>query len=135
MQALPLQLKKGLGELNAAGPTSLQGAILLARGPNPAEPATSGWNLNVGLTQVGVDCGVRLENIYGNVGISGWADGTRFQMRGELAPDSLTCRDHQCTQVLGPFWIDDQQAMFGSGVTQLDNQRLPPGQAKAPLRP
>ena len=135
MQALPLQLKKGLGELNATGPMSLQGAILLARGPNPSEPVTSRWNLNVGLTQVGVDCGVRLENIYGNVGISGWADGTRFQMRGELALDSLTCRDHQFTQVLGPFWIDDQQAMFGSGVTQLDNQRLPPGQAKAPLRP
>ena len=68
----------------------------------------------MGLNQVGVDCGVRLENIYGNVGISGWSDGTRFQMRGELALDSLTCRDHQFTQVLGPFWIDDQEAMFGS---------------------
>ena len=129
MQALPPQLKKGLGELNATGPMSLQGSIVLARGANPAEPMTSQWNLNVGLNQVGVDCGVRLENIYGNVGISGWSDGTRFQMRGELALDSLTCRDHQFTQVLGPFWIDDQEAMFGSWVARRDNQLLPRGPA------
>ena len=96
---------------------------------------TSQWNLNVGLNQVGVDCGVRLENIYGNVGIAGWSDGTRFQMRGELALDSLTCRDHQFTQVLGPFWIDDQEAMFGSWVAQRDNQLLPRGQPPAALRP
>ena len=135
MQALPPQLKKGLGELNATGPMSLQGSIVLARGANPAEPMTSQWNLNVGLNQVGVDCGVRLENIYGNVGIAGWSDGTRFQMRGELALDSLTCRDHQFTQVLGPFWIDDQEAMFGSWVARRDNQLLPRGQPQAPCGP
>ncbi|MGO9110984.1 MAG: AsmA-like C-terminal region-containing protein [Thermoguttaceae bacterium] len=135
MQALPPQLKKGLGELNATGPMSLQGSILLARGANPAEPMTSRWNLSVGLNQVGVDCGVRLENIYGNVGIAGWTDGTRFQMRGELALDSLTCRDHQFTQVLGPFWIDDQEAMFGSWVARRDNRFLPRGQPPVPLRP
>ena len=116
MQALPQQLKNRLGELNATGPMSLQGNILLARGGNANEPMTSHWDLNVGLNQVGIDCGVRLENIYGKVGISGWTDGTRFQMRGELDLDSLTCRDHQFTHVLGPFWIDDQQAMFGSLV-------------------
>ena len=108
---------------------SLQGSIVLARGANPAEPMTSQWNLNVGLNQVGVDCGVRLENIYGNVGLAGWSDGTRFQMRGELALDSLTCRDHQFTQVLGPFWIDDQEAMFGSWVARRDNQPLAAGPA------
>ena len=133
MQALPPQLKKGLGELNATGPMSLQGSIVLARGANPAEPMTSQWNLNVGLNQVGVDCGVRLENIYGNVGLAGWSDGTRFQMRGELALDSLTCRDHQFTQVLGPFWIDDQEAMFGSWVARRDNQTLAAGPAAGRL--
>ncbi len=135
MQALPPQLKKGLGELNATGPMSLQGGIVLTRGGNPAEPMTSQWGLNVGLNQVGVDCGARLENIYGNVGISGSSDGTRFQMRGELALDSLTCRDHQFTQVLGPFWIDEQVAMFGSWVAWRDNQGLPRGRPPAALRP
>ena len=135
MQALPPQLKKRLGELNATGPLSLQGSIVHTRSANPAEPMTSLWNLSVGLSQVGVDCGVRLENMYGTVGLSGWSDGTRFQMRGELALDSLTWQDHQFTQVLGPFRIDDQEAMFGSWVARHDNQSLPQGQPKAALRP
>ena len=122
MQALPPQLKRGLGELNVTGPMSLQGDILLAQGANPAEPMTAKWNLSVGLNQVGVDCGLRLENIYGSVGLAGWSDGARFEIRGELALDSLTCRDHQFTQVLGPFWIDEQQALFGSWVGRRDNQ-------------
>jgi hypothetical protein len=135
MQALPPQLKKGLGELNATGPMSLQGSMLMARGANPAEPMISQWNLSVGLNQVGADCGGRLENMYGSVGVAGWSDGTRFQMRGELGLDSLTCHDRQFTQVLGPFWVDEQQAMFGKGVAQRDNQSLPPGQPKAQERP
>jgi hypothetical protein len=135
MQALPLQLKKGLGELNVTGPISMHGNMLLARGggapgtPGPAEPIASQWNLSLGLNRVGVDCGVRLENAFGAVDIAGWSDGTRFRMSGELGLDSLTCRDHQFTQVLGPFWIDDQQAMFGSGVAELENHALPPGKA------
>ncbi len=134
MQVLPAQLKKGLGELNATGPMSLQGNIVLTRGANPAEPMISQWKLNVGLNQVGVDCGVRLENIYGNVvGLEGWSDGARFQMHGDLAIESLTWRDHQFTQVLGPFWIDDQVATFGSWAAWRNNQVLPRGQPKQPL--
>ena len=135
LQALPPQVKKDLGELNATGPMSLQGWILLARGAGPAEPTTSQWYLDVGLNQVGVDCGTRLENIYGKVRLGGSSDGTHFQMRGELALDSLTCRDHQFTQVLGPFWVDDQVAIFGRGVAQRDNQFLLRGQPPAEQRP
>jgi hypothetical protein len=136
MQALPLQLKKSLGELNATGPLSLhESSILLAHGSNPAEPMTSQWNLSVGLNQVGIDCGARLENIYGNIGLVGASDGTRFQMRGEVALESMTCRDRQFTDVLGPFWVDNQEAMFGSWVARRDNRLLPRGQPQAPLRP
>jgi len=135
MQALPLQLKKKLGELNATGPMSLHDSSLhISRGANPAEPVISRWDLKVGLNRVGVDCGTRLENIFGNVNLGGWSDGTRFQMRGELALDSLTCRDRQLTDVYGPFWIDDQKAMFGSHVARLANQSLPRGQRPEQLR-
>ena len=84
---------------------------------------------------MGLDCGVRLENLYGNVGVSGWSDGTRHQMRGELALESLTWRDLQLTQVLGPFWVDDDKAMFGSWVARQDNLTLPRGQSPAAPRP
>ena len=56
-------------------------------------------------------------------------------MRGELALDSLTCRDRQFTQVLGPFWIDDQVAMFGSWVAWHDNQTCRGARRPTPLRP
>ncbi len=135
MQALPPQLKKGLSELNATGPMSLRGNIVHGRSANPAEPAISRWDLTVGLNQVGVDCGVRLENLYGDIGIAGWSDGTRFQMRGELDLENMTCRDHQFRDIRGPFSIDDQEAMFGSLVAQRDNQTLPQGQPPATLRP
>ena len=138
VQALPPQIKKGLGDLNATGPMSLQGrqgSIVVARGANRDAPTIAQWtNLRVGLNQVGVDCGVRMENIYGNIDLSGWTDGTRFQMRGEVGFESLTYRDHQLTQVMGPFWIDEQQALFGSLVARRDNQALPPGQTPAAAR-
>jgi hypothetical protein len=136
MQVLPPQLKKSLSELNATGPISLQGDVVVARGADPAKPAVSQWTLRLGLNQVGLDCGVRLENLYGRVvDVNGWSDGTHYQMRGELDIESMTCRDLQLTQVMGPFWIDEQKAMFGSWVAWQENQALPPGQAQQRMRP
>jgi len=136
MQALPSQLKKGLGELNVTGPISLHdSSLLIARGANPAEAVTSQWGLKLGLNQVGLDCGARLENIFGKVNLGGWSDGVHFQVRGELALESLTCHDRQFTDVYGPFWIDDQKAMCGTHVARFENQYLPRGQRPWPLRP
>jgi hypothetical protein len=136
MQILPEQLKKNLGELNVTGPISLHdGSVVVARAGDPNKPTVARWDFPLGLDQVGVDCGVRLENLSGNVRINGWSDGTRFQMRGELAVESMTCRDLQLTQVMGPFWIDEQKALFGSWVAQQDNQSLPRGQPPVAPRP
>ncbi len=135
LQALPPQLKKSLGELNPSGPMSLRGSLLLARGGNLQDPVSSKWNLAVGLNQVNIDCGMRLENIYGNITLAGAFDGHTFQTRGELALDSLTYQDHQFTQILGPLWIDEREALFGSWVAQRENRQLTKGQPQTPLRP
>ena len=66
---------------------------------------------------MGVDCGVRLENIYGGVTLAGGCDGRNFYTRGELAIDSLSYKDRQFTRIMGPLWIDDQQVLLGSGRT------------------
>ncbi len=136
MQILPPQLKKNLGELNVTGPISLHdGSMVVDRAGDPKKPTVAKWSFPLDLNQVGVDCGVRLENIFGSVRINGWSDGTRFQMRGEMAIESMTYRDLQLTEVMGPFWIDEQKAMFGSWVAQQDNQSLPRGQPPAAPRP
>ena len=122
MQLLPPQLKKNLGELNFTGRISMHGNVIVARSGNPAEPTSLQWkDVSLGLNQAGLDCGARLENIYGTVRVNGWSEGTRFQMRGEMDIESMTCHDIFCTQVTGPFWIDEQKALFGSWVAAQDN--------------
>ena len=61
-----------------------------------------------GAQRAGIDCGVKLENIRGEVGLNGWFDGQAFRSRGELALDSVTHKDIQMVQVLGPFFHPQQ---------------------------
>ncbi len=136
MQAIPARLRKALGELNPSGLVSLRGRLDVARGGRPDEPLRSQWNVVLGLEQVSVDSGIRLDNIHGSLALAGGLDGQTFQSAGELALDSLGYKDCQFTQVLGPLWIDDQQLLLGSWVGQRQNQALAArGQPPRPLRP
>jgi hypothetical protein len=136
MQAIPARLRKALGELNPSGLVSLRGKLDVARGGSPDEPVRSQWDVVLGLEQVSVDSGIRLDNIHGSLALAGGLDGQSFHSGGELALDSLGCKDCQFTQVLGPLWIDDQQLLFGSWVGQRQNQGLVAGgQPPRPLRP
>jgi hypothetical protein len=136
MQAVPTRLRKVLADLNPSGPISLCGTFDMVRGGNPDEPVRSQWDTRLGLQQVGVDCGTRLDNIHGNVSLTGGFDGQNFYSRGEFALDSLSYKDQQFTQILGPFWIDDQQALLGSWVGRRENRiQAGNGQPETPLRP
>jgi len=120
IQALPGRLRKALVELNPRGPVNLHGTWDLERSGDPGDPLRSKWDLAIGFHQGSVDCGVKLENMHGGLKLVGRFDGRHFHSRGELAIDSLTYRDMQFTQVMGPVWIDDRQVLFGSWV---DRQR------------
>jgi hypothetical protein len=137
MQLLPAQLKRNFGELNVTGPISLHdGSFIVSRSGKPEEPTFVQWkDVALDLTRVGLDCGARLENLNGTIRVNGWSDGNRIRMRGELDIEDMTCHDLQFTQVMGPFWIDEQRALFGSWVASQDNQSLKPGQQPAPQRP
>jgi hypothetical protein len=125
MQALPPRMKKPLGELNLSGLIHLRGALELARGGRLDDPIRSQWNLAIGLQQVGIDSGIRLENIHGSLGFSGGFDGQNFSSLGELALDSLSYKDHQFTEVTGPLRIDDQQMLLGSWVDRRAAEAAP----------
>lgn len=135
MQALPARLKKNLGELSPAGPISLQGRFDLGRGGNPSEPVRSQWDLMLGLNQVALDCGLRVENVYGSMTLIGGFDGQSLHSHGELTLESLTCKDYQVTDMRGPYWIEDQYVFLGIGACQRENQFQPRGSAATqPLR-
>ena len=131
MQALPARIKKPLGELNLSGLIHLRGSLDLARGGGLDDPMRSQWDLAVGLQQVSIDSGIRLENIQGGLSLAGGFDGQALGCRGELALDSLSYKDHQFTDVLGPLWIDDQQVLLGSWV---DRRAAEPPRVGTPPR-
>ena len=117
-RALPEKLRRALAELQSTGPVNLRGAVDLQSDAAVGEPLRSRWNVAVGFHQGSLDCGVRLQNVSGSMTLVGGFDGQKFHSRGELAIDSLTYKDFQVTQLKGPIWIDDQQALFGSWVAK-----------------
>jgi hypothetical protein len=116
VQSLPSRLRKALLELNPTGPWNITGELELARGPQPGDPLTSQWDVDLGLCQGSLDCGVRLENLNGGVHLVGRFDGRRFQSLGELDLDSVKFNNLQLSQVRGPLWIDDKEVLFGYGA-------------------
>ena len=134
MQAVPGRLKKTLGELNVAGPINIRGTVDLTRGAGAEDPIRSQWDLILGLQQVSVDCGIRMDNIHGTLALVGGFDGQSFHSRGEMALDSLSYKDYQFTQVLGPLWIDDEQVLLGTWVDRRQRD-TPPRSGQAPRQP
>ena len=120
--ALPDRLKKAVAELNPTGAINLRGGFELEQGPDPSDPLQSRWNVLIGLQQSNLQCGgLLLENVCGNVALRGGFNGRQTSSRGELAFDSLTFKDCQLTRVMGPFWIDDDRALFGEWVDSREN--------------
>jgi hypothetical protein len=130
VQALPGRLKKALAEIKPSGTIDLHGDLVLESGARVGDPVRSHWDLTAVFRPtppVSIDCGVRLENLNGSVRLAGACDGRHFYSRGELAIDSLTCKDYQFTQVLGPLWIDDRQVLLGSWVDRRWDEAAPGG--------
>jgi len=124
--ALPGKLRRALTDLNPSGPVNVRGTLVCSRGGKPSDPMLSQWDVRVGFQRGSIDCGLRLDNLHGEIGLAGDFDGQNFRCRGELAVDSVNVRDIQFTQVQGPFWIDDAQVLLGTWV-----DRPKPGQSSA----
>ena len=124
LQALPGRAKKALLDLNPIGPWSISGALELARGPQAADPLTSQWNIDLGLCQGSLDCGVRLENVNGSVHLVGGFDGQRFRSLGELDLDCVRFNNLELTQIRGPLWIDDKEVLFGYGADRRRHEMI-----------
>ncbi len=112
--ALPDVLRKAVSELKPSAAMNLRGNLTLARGSAVDAPLTSEWDMAADMSQMNLEAGVKLENVYGTVQLAGAFDGQRFYSRGELSLDSLSYKNHQLTQVLGPIWIDNNRVLLGA---------------------
>jgi hypothetical protein len=124
VQALPGRPKKAILEINPIGPWNITGALELARGGQPGDPLVSQWNVDLSLCQGSLDCGMHLENVNGGMHLVGRFDGQRFQSLGELNLDCVKFGNLELTQLRGPFWIDDKEALFGYGADRRRHQMV-----------
>lgn len=113
VQALGGRLRRVITDLKPRGPFYLSGSLDLASS-KPGSGLMASWKeLRVETQGGGIDCGLPLDNIFGGVVLRGSFDDERFACTGELAVDSVTLKQWQLTECLGPFFIDDRQVLFG----------------------
>lgn len=111
--ALPEALRRAVGEIRPTGPINLNGTLEFAKS-GPEAPLESGWDVDLYLHQASLQAGPKLENIFGCVRFYGSSRGPRLTSFGELKLDSLTYKNFQFTQILGPLWFDNQHVYLGS---------------------
>lgn len=112
--ALPSRLRKGLMELNPAGPMYLRnGSLDLVSSGLPGDPIRAGWYMALGFHQCSIDCGIKLHNMHGGLTVAGQFDGEHYFSQGELDIDSLMYKDIQFTKVIGPLLIDNDNIWLG----------------------
>lgn len=113
LTALPGALKRAITQLRPSGPVNLRGGVVFSRPGEADSELQTQWDVVADLLQMNLDCGVRLDNVFGSVRLAGSSEGERFNSRGELALDSLTYKSFQFTEVMGPFFIDNSRVLFG----------------------
>jgi hypothetical protein len=111
--ALPAALRRAVGELRPTGPIYLKGRLDFAK-RDKAAPLQTGWDVDLFLHQASLQVGPRLDNIFGCVRLQGSSQGASYTSFGELQLDSLTYKNFQFTQVLGPLWLDNQAVFLGA---------------------
>jgi len=135
MQAVPSRLRQAIAALKPTGGVHLRGALAVEGGSGPSDPVRSNWDLEIVMHQGTLDCGAKLEDIYGSLTLVGGYDGARFHSRGELDFDSVSWLDMQFTRLMGPLWIDDGQVLLGSWVARRENELARQNPARQPVKP
>jgi hypothetical protein len=114
LTALPGSLKRAITQLNPSGPVNLRGNVAFSRPGHPEAELQTQWDVVADMSQMNLDCGVRLENMHGSIGLTGSSEGERFVSRGQLSLDSLTYKNFQFTEIMGPFYVDNARVLFGA---------------------
>ena len=111
--ALPEALRRAIVELKPGGPINLKGAFDFSKA-TPQGPLHVGWDVDLAMFQGSLQCGPRLENVFGRARLRGSTNGPRFSSHGELFLDSLTYKNFQFTNIRGPLWFDNQNVYLGA---------------------
>jgi len=121
--ALPSGLDRAVAKLNLSGPVSVRGALQLEGSEQPDDDIQTNWDLALDVENASINCGIRIDHLYGGVRLVGNSNAARFYSRGELAVDSLMYQGLQFTRVSGPLSIDRSGVTFGAWADQHPSQQ------------
>jgi hypothetical protein len=127
LAALPEGLRKAVAKLNLLGDISMQGAIALAGNAGVGGPPAANWDVTFDVEDGGLNCGLALDHIHGEVRLNGGSSQHEFYSHGELKVDSMFYRGVQLTQIRGPFLIKPGRIVLGAEAER--------GRADVPPRP
>ena len=80
-----------------------------------------GWDARFDMNQAELFLGIPLKNVFGMFELIGQFDGENVECRGSVDLDSLTVYGGQITQVRGPVWFDNYQALAGGLINQVSH--------------
>jgi hypothetical protein len=137
LAALPTQLAPPVRQMRYRGLMNVNGEITIAgflesqmpgndpsdfplQPSNPvrspgylASDPTMAWDLNFAMNNAKMLVGLPIENVFGEVRLTGTYDGRRAECKGEVNLDSLTIYEAQITNVQGPIWLDNDRVAAG----------------------
>jgi hypothetical protein len=125
LAALPKELGKAVGKLNLRGDVSLHGALTFAGHTAQPNSTSAAWDVTLDLENGGLQCGLALDHLHGDVHLNGASDPRGYVSRGELNFDSLICQNLQLTQVRGPLLVDSTGLVLGSEAERDVRDRPP----------
>jgi hypothetical protein len=104
----------------------------LARGSSTPD-VSMGWELRFDMNQAEMFLGIPVKNVFGSFNLFGQYDGENVECRGSVKLDSLTIYDTQLTNVRGPVWFDNVQALAGGMINQLSTGQSPSPSVKGEM--
>lgn len=113
LAALPTGLRGSITSVRPGGMLYYRGLMDITYNSAAKRPFNLYWLGEAGITQGSINAGIQLTNLTGGVNVEGKWDGTDFFACGELNLDSAFYQNVQCTQLQGPFWVDNRIMMLG----------------------
>jgi hypothetical protein len=124
MKALPRGLQVVIEKLQPRGTIGLYKGNLTFTKPPQVESLLAAWDVSLECQQTSIQAAVPIQGINGGIRLIGRSDGRTAFTAGELALDSILCKNAQLTNIRGPFWTDSSQCLFGEPACAQQNQPL-----------
>ncbi len=120
--ALPPPVQAVVDKLQPSGTIGLyNGRFSFAKSPqNPALAST--WDFSLECQQSAIQGAMPMQGINGGIRLFGHSDGHNAYSAGELALDSVICKESQLTNIRGPFWADATRCLIGEPACEQQSQ-------------